>query len=147
MVPQGLVPNDLGVILAEVVGQIADGVVELVGLRLEIGGDLGHVLDRLDLDLRVLLVPGTGLGALEPIAHGRDDRPEAEVVLGLADLAGLRDFREGVVRAAPARVARRTGHEIEAVVVLEVGPGDFDDLAGLDLHAILVQHCPSSLPS
>ena len=60
-----------GVILAEVVGQIADGVVELVGLRLEIGGDLGHVLDRLDLDLRVLLVPGTGLGALEPIAHGR----------------------------------------------------------------------------
>ena len=69
MVSQGLVPNDLRVILAEVVGQIADRVVELVGLRLEIGGDLGHVLDRLDLDLRVLLVPGTDLGALEPIAQ------------------------------------------------------------------------------
>lgn len=38
MVPQGLVPNDLGVILAEVIGQIADRVVELVRLRLKVCG-------------------------------------------------------------------------------------------------------------
>ena len=42
--------------------------IQVSSFGLEVGGNLGHVLDRHDLDLGMGLVPGPGLGALGPVA-------------------------------------------------------------------------------